>query len=78
MKTLNHLKIGEKAIVYKVQHSSESGRRLREMGIVPGTALELVAQAPLADPILVKVLESMLSIRRIDASFILLQPESLV
>lgn len=47
--------------------------RLLEMGVLPGTLLEVVRFAPLGDPIAVRVDRSQLAIRRADAEHILVQ-----
>ena len=49
--------------------SGERGfrRRLMEMGLVPGTAIQLVRVAPLGDPLEIEVRGCRLSIRRQEA-----------
>ncbi len=42
-------------------------RRLMEMGLVPGTAIQLVRVAPLGDPLEIEVRGCRLSIRRQEA-----------
>ena len=42
--------------------------RLLELGVLPGTLIEVVREAPLGDPIALRVKSSQLAIRREDAA----------
>ena len=53
--SLRDLGVGEQAIIEKVTASGELGRRLREMGLTPGTALIKIGKAPLLDPVEIKI-----------------------
>ena len=50
-------------------------RRLMEMGLVPGTAIQLVRVAPLGDPLEIEVRGCRLSIRRQEAQAVQLDAE---
>lgn len=52
-------------------------RRLMELGLVPGTVVELVRVAPLGDPVEVLVRGCSLSIRRAEARHILVEADAL-
>lgn len=67
MKTLNDLTKGDCATVVRVTDDNQVGRRMREMGIVSGTSLQVLGEAPLRDPIVVKVFDTVLSVRRSEA-----------
>ncbi len=68
MMTLSMLSIGESARVLQVLDPvGEVGSRLMEMGIIPGTTLTLVGQAPLGDPLVIQVRGFQLSLRRSEA-----------
>lgn len=67
MKTLNDLTKGDCATVVRVTDDNQIGRRMREMGIVSGTSLQVLGEAPLRDPIVVKVFDTVLSVRRSEA-----------
>jgi ferrous iron transport protein A len=49
-------------------------RRLMELGLVPGTLVQLKAIAPLGDPLELLVRGSSLSIRRADAALVAVTP----
>jgi ferrous iron transport protein A len=65
---LADLKLGDVVTVEHVGGERAFRRRLMELGLVPGTRVELVAVAPLGDPIELLVRGSSLSIRRSDAA----------
>jgi ferrous iron transport protein A len=59
--------------VVQVAHIAGDGsfrRRLMELGLVPGTRIELVRVAPLGDPVELLVRGASLSIRKAEASAI--------
>jgi|JI8StandDraft_2_1071088.scaffolds.fasta_scaffold01587_8 ferrous iron transport protein A len=66
---LHKLPQGVKAIVRKFNREDIFLKTL-EMGMLPNTIIELVGIAPLGDPICVKVLETLLSIRKSEAEHI--------
>jgi ferrous iron transport protein A len=67
-RSLADLKLGDVVSVEHVGGERAFRRRLMELGLVPGTRVELVAVAPLGDPLELLVRGSSLSIRRADAS----------
>jgi ferrous iron transport protein A len=52
------------------------GRRIREMGIVPDTPIQIQGRAPLKDPVAVKVRDYTLTLRNNEADHILVQVEN--
>jgi ferrous iron transport protein A len=48
-------------------------RRLMEMGLVPGTAVRVLAVAPLGDPLTLELRASKLSIRKREAAQVLVR-----
>jgi ferrous iron transport protein A len=71
---LAELAFGTKASVTLVGGSGSFRRRLLELGILPGTTVEVVGVAPLGDPIELLVRGSSLSIRRADAATVEVTP----
>ena len=76
-KVLSELLPGEKGVVTKVIGNSLSKRRIVDMGVVPGTVIEVQKFAPLGDPMEVKVKGFNLSLRKIEAKMIELEIVSL-
>ena len=71
--TLKDLKPGEQATV--IGWGDEiPPNRLLEMGVLPGTEVELVRFAPMGDPIDFKVRGYHLSLRKREAELILVDP----
>jgi ferrous iron transport protein A len=65
--TLARMAIGTVVTVESVGGERPFRRRLMELGLVPGTRVELVGVAPLGDPIELLVRGCSLSIRRAEA-----------
>jgi len=65
---LSEMKVGETATVDRVAESGQSCRRIMEMGLIPGTALDLQRIAPLGDPIWIKLKGYQLSLRKEEAA----------
>ena len=70
MMTLTDLPIGENARVTAVNGTGGITRRLMEMGVIPGVAVEVIKMAPFGDPIEVRVRGYSLAMRRSEADAI--------
>ena len=64
---LARVPVGSTAIVSRVSGARPVVRRLLELGLVPGTPVTLQREAPLGDPVELRVRNYALSIRRADA-----------
>jgi len=65
---LAQTRIGQIVTVAHVAGDGSFRRRLMELGLVPGTRVEVVGVAPLGDPLELLVRGSSLSIRRAEAA----------
>ncbi|MCA9599251.1 MAG: ferrous iron transport protein A [Myxococcales bacterium] len=65
---LAQARIGDVMTVQHVGGERAFRRRLMELGLVPGTRVELVSVAPLGDPVELLVRGASLSIRRAEAA----------
>ncbi len=73
-KTLNELSVGMKAKILRIKNTAEGlKRRLLDMGVIPGTMIKVEKVAPLGDPIEVSVKNYRLSLRRDEASQIIVE-----
>ena len=70
--TLSQLAIGESGIV-KEFTDLDMSVKLMEMGCLPGEEVKVSRVAPLGDPIAINVAGYQLSLRRFEASTIILQ-----
>lgn len=67
---LTDLKIGDSKTITKVGGEGALRHRLLEMGIIPGTKIEITKKAPFGDPIQIHIRGYELSIRKEDADYI--------
>jgi ferrous iron transport protein A len=65
----------QKGVVRKITTTGEMGRRIREMGLVPDTPIQIQGRAPLKDPVAVKVRDYILALRNNEADHILVEVE---
>jgi len=56
--------------IASVKVSGELGRRIRDMGLVPGTAIKVQGRAPLNDPVALRVMGATLTLRNNEADCI--------
>jgi ferrous iron transport protein A len=68
---LRDLKVGQRAVIRTVSAQGELGRRIRDMGLVPGTEVEVVGRAPLKDPVALRMKGFTLSLRNNEADYVL-------
>ncbi|MBU2591694.1 MAG: ferrous iron transport protein A [Nitrospinae bacterium] len=69
-RTLNKLNPKESGRVKKILGEGQLRKKLLDMGIIPGTTVEVVKVAPLGDPIDIKVRGYHLSLRKEEAALI--------
>jgi ferrous iron transport protein A len=71
---LRRLHVGEKATITAIAAQGELGRRIRDMGLVPGASLEIVGRAPLRDPVAIRLSGFTLTLRNNEADWISVAP----
>ena len=69
--TLFDVPVGATATVKRIRATGEVGRRLREMGILPGSVVTVSRVATLGDPIEIRIRGYRLSLRKQEAEGIL-------
>ncbi len=70
---LRHMSPGQKGIICHVAAGGDLGRRIRDMGLVPGTRLEVQGTAPLKDPVAVRLNDFTLTLRNNEADHITIE-----
>lgn len=75
MRKLSELGTGEKGYIVKVKGRGAFRRRLAEMGFVKGKEISVIKNAPLKDPIEYSILDYNLSLRRAEASHVIVAPD---
>jgi len=68
--SLRTLRKGQHARIVSVTAAAELGRRIRDMGLVPGAEIQVVGRAPLKDPVALRLAGFTLSLRNNEADFI--------
>ena len=64
---LSTLAPGERAVVVSIDSANPIGRRLIDLGFVPGTPIRAIRRAPLGDPITYELRGGRLCLRRSEA-----------
>lgn len=67
---LRKMAINQTGTIVAVKVGGELGRRIREMGLVPGTEITVKQRAPLNDPVALRVMDGTLTLRNNEADFI--------
>ncbi len=77
LKTLSHLKVGEKGVVLGIAKSlrGQQRRRLMDLGIVPGTEIEAELESISGDPVAYRVRGATIALRKDQADKIYLVKE---
>ena len=70
---LSDLSPGEKAIISAFSNP-DAGLRMIELGCIPGAEVQMIRRAPLGDPLAVRCAGTIVSLRRREASEILIRP----
>lgn len=68
--TLDKLTPGEKCKIKRLSVGNLLGQRLMSMGVYPGTELHVIRNAPLKDPMEVRMDGNSISLRHEEAKFV--------
>lgn len=58
----------QEGVIRKISATGDMGRRIREMGLVPDTPVQIRGRAPLRDPVAIKIRDFTLTLRNDEAS----------
>jgi ferrous iron transport protein A len=72
---LRQIQVNQKALIVAVRAKGELGRRIRDMGVVPGAALTVTGRAPLKDPVALRLQGFTLTLRNNEADYIIVETE---
>ncbi len=70
---LREMQKNQSGTIKAVKVSGELGRRIREMGLVPGTEITIQGRAPLYDPVALRVMGGTLTLRNNEADHIIVE-----
>ena len=65
--TLRRMHKNQEGEIVAINGGGELGRRLREMGLIPGMNVRIMGRAPLKDPVAVRIMGSTVSLRNGEA-----------
>ena len=72
---LRKMKKNQTGTITAVKVAGELGRRIREMGLVPGTRVTVQGRAPLYDPVALRIMGGTLTLRNDEADHIEIEVE---
>jgi ferrous iron transport protein A len=68
--SMRHMKRKQAGTITAINADGELGRRIRDMGLVPGAEIVIQGRAPLYDPVAVRVMDNVLTLRNNEADYI--------
>jgi len=74
--SLRQMTDNQSGIISAVTARGEMGRRIRDMGLVPGTEIKIQGRAPLYDPVALRVMGFTLTLRNNEADYIEVEVQS--
>jgi|UniRef100_A0A7C4AQR5 ferrous iron transport protein A len=73
---LRKMKVNQRGRIMAVNANGELGRRIRDMGLVPGTDVMIVGRAPLRDPVAIRLKGFTMTLRNSEADYIMVETEN--
>ncbi len=67
---LRKMQIHQTGVIRSVKATGELGRRIRDMGLVPNTEVQVVGRAPLKDPVALRIMDFTITLRNNEADYI--------
>lgn len=72
--TLRQAQVNQKLRICSVDAPGELGRRIRDLGLMPGVELMVVGKAPLKDPVALRLRDFTLTLRNSEADHVMVEP----
>jgi ferrous iron transport protein A len=73
--SLRQMKDNQEGMIASIKVTGDLGRRIRDMGLVPGTEIRIQGRAPLYDPVALRVRGATLTLRNSEADYIEVEVE---
>lgn len=67
---LRQMRDNQTGVIKSIKANGELGRRIRDMGLVPGTEIKVQGRAPLYDPVALRLMGFTLTLRNNEADHI--------
>ena len=68
--SIRKMEDNQQGTIATIKVGGELGRRIRDMGLVPGTEFKVQGRAPLYDPVALRIRGTTLTLRNNEADFI--------
>ncbi len=72
---MRKMKDNQMGTISAVKIDGELGRRIRDMGLIPGRSVKIQGRAPLYDPVALRIMGFTLTLRNNEADFIEVETE---
>ena len=72
---MRQMKDNQSGTISEITVDGELGRRILDMGLVPGTPIKIQGRAPLYDPVALRVMGFTLTLRNNEANYIQVEVE---
>lgn len=64
------MKDNQEGVICSVRADGELGRRIRDMGLIPGTKIKVQGRSPLYDPVVLRLMGFTLTLQNNEADYI--------
>ncbi len=68
--SLRQMQVDQSGTITSVKGTGELGRRIRDMGLIPGKEIKIQGRAPLHDPVSLRIMGFTLTLRNNEADHI--------
>tara|TARA_B100002003_G_scaffold179161_1_gene167126 strand:- start:2634 stop:2855 length:222 start_codon:yes stop_codon:yes gene_type:complete len=72
---MRKMKDNQTGTISAIKADGELGRRIRDMGLIPGRSIKVQGRAPLYDPVALRIMGSTLTMRNNEADYIEVETE---
>ncbi len=72
---LRKMKDNQTGTISAIKTGGELGRRIRDMGLIPGRSVKVQGRAPLYDPVALRIMGFTLTLRNNEADYIEVETE---
>jgi ferrous iron transport protein A len=71
--SLRQMQVNQTGTIVSVKARDELGRRIRDMGLVPGKKIRIQGRAPLNDPVSLRIMGGTLTLRNNEADYVFVE-----
>ena len=68
--SLRQMNLEQSGIISRIKANGELGRRIRDMGLIPGKEIKVQGRAPLNDPVSLRIMGFTIALRNNEADHI--------